>query len=105
MTARPKGKRRTLRVKRRSEHRPATPVTREQRQQTDHTRMLGLIAATKAQAEREAELDWRLSRALEGSYTGPMLGELLGGDDDLATRIGEPSPTLARGTTVRRQGR
>ena len=52
-------------------------------------------------AEKEAEADWLIARAAESVYAGPMLGELLRGDD-LAARIGEPSPTLARGTTLRR---
>ncbi len=96
MTARTKAKRR----KRRVEPRPATPPTHEQRRQAAHRRMVDLIGRTKAQAEMEAEMDWRLSRALDGTYDGPMLGELLG--DDVATRLGDPSPTLDRGTTLQR---
>jgi hypothetical protein len=76
---------------------PGAPEDRQTRQQARHATMVDLIAATKAQAEKEAQADWLLTRMMEGSYTGEMLGELLGGGDDLAARIGEPSPTLERG--------
>jgi hypothetical protein len=101
MTARKRSK---PRLKRRVERRLAAPQTREQRQQADHRRMVDLIARTKAQAEREAEADWLIARAAESVYGGPMLGELLRGEayDELAARIGEPSSTLQRGTTLKR---
>jgi len=79
MTARKQAKRRRLRPTRRVARPQAIPLTREQRQAADERRMLEVIASERARLEREAELDWRLSRALEGTYDGPMLGELLGG--------------------------
>lgn len=58
--------------------------------------MLDMIAAVKAQAEREAEADYLITRRLlgKGGSVGAMLGELLGGDED-PPDVG-PSPTLVR---------
>jgi hypothetical protein len=77
MTAPTKAKPRKRKAKRRVAPRQAIPLSREQRQQADHTRMLAYIASERARLEREAELDWRLERALAGTYDGPLLGELL----------------------------
>lgn len=78
----------------------AVPQTREERAVADEARMRTYIKAVKEREERQAELDWRLTRALDGTYDGPMLGELLGGFADVATRIGAPNP-LERGTDLR----
>jgi len=83
-------------------------------EQVKHAAMLDLIAATKARAEKEAAADYALAKAIDGDMSGihQFLGgstmtdgtfdALTGGGDDLATRIGEPSPTLERGTTLQR---
>jgi len=105
MTAKKKSKPRPTRTKRLA----ATPLTREQRQQADHRRMLDLIAAVKADEEMKAEADWLLMKMLAhepmvpgsargGSGMFDAIREILEGDgpDGPAERGG--SPTLQRGT-------